>query len=76
MLSLPLEGVDLSYETYGAGPAVVLIHGSGADRRTWGELPVALARGRRVVTYDRRGAGQSIAKPPPDYRRHVTTRSR
>jgi pimeloyl-ACP methyl ester carboxylesterase len=64
MPSLAVDGVNLRCENHGGGPTVVLIHGSGADTRAWGELPVVLARGRRVVTYDRCGAGRS-----PSHRR-------
>jgi pimeloyl-ACP methyl ester carboxylesterase len=52
--------IDLYYEDHGAGRPVVLIHGwplSGAswERQTW---PLVDA-GYRVITYDRRGFGNS-----------------
>jgi pimeloyl-ACP methyl ester carboxylesterase len=51
-------GVELAYEEEGTGPATVLVHGMGAPR--------ARLRGLagRVITYDRRGYGDSGAPQP------------
>jgi pimeloyl-ACP methyl ester carboxylesterase len=46
-------GVALAYEEEGEGPATVLVHGMGAPRLRVPGL------GGRVVTYDRRGYGES-----------------
>jgi pimeloyl-ACP methyl ester carboxylesterase len=52
--------IDLYYEDHGSGPPVVLIHGYPLSGRAWDkQLPVLLAAGRRVITYDRRGFGKS-----------------
>ncbi|MFI6390708.1 alpha/beta fold hydrolase [Nonomuraea sp. NPDC050547] len=52
--------VELYYEDQGAGRPVVLIHGYPLDGHSW-ELQTRelLAAGYRVITYDRRGFGQS-----------------
>ncbi|MFI9550724.1 alpha/beta fold hydrolase [Nonomuraea endophytica] len=52
--------VELYYEDQGAGQPVVLIHGYPLDGHSW-ELQTRelLAAGYRVITYDRRGFGQS-----------------
>jgi pimeloyl-ACP methyl ester carboxylesterase len=52
--------VELYYEDHGAGQPVVLIHGYPLDGNSW-ELQARelLAAGYRVLTYDRRGFGQS-----------------
>jgi non-heme chloroperoxidase len=52
--------IELYYEDHGSGPPVVLIHGWPLDSRSW-ELQghALLAAGHRVITYDRRGFGQS-----------------
>jgi len=52
--------VELYYEDQGAGQPVVLIHGYPLDGHSW-ELQTRelIAAGYRVVTYDRRGFGQS-----------------
>ena len=52
--------IDLYYEDHGAGPPVVLIHGYPLSSRAWDkQVPVLLEAGHRVITYDRRGFGQS-----------------
>lgn len=44
----------------GAGPLVVLVHGSATDHATWSiQLAGVLGQRVRVVAYDRRGAGRS-----------------
>ncbi|MGW0044225.1 alpha/beta fold hydrolase [Rhodococcus sp. NPDC003348] len=52
--------IDLYYEDHGSGQAVVLIHGYPLDGSSWEKQTRALLdAGYRVVTYDRRGFGQS-----------------
>jgi pimeloyl-ACP methyl ester carboxylesterase len=59
-----VRGVDIAYDVRGtAGDPVVLIHGSLVDHRTWDRVAPALATSMEVVTYDRRGYGQSATAP-------------
>jgi pimeloyl-ACP methyl ester carboxylesterase len=52
--------IELYYEDHGAGQPVVLIHGYPLDGHSWEHQTRALlAAGHRVITYDRRGFGQS-----------------
>jgi non-heme chloroperoxidase len=52
--------VELYYEDQGAGQPVVLIHGYPLDGHSWErQTRDLLAAGYRVITYDRRGFGQS-----------------
>jgi len=52
--------VELYYEDQGAGQPVVLIHGYPLDGHSWErQTRELLANGYRVITYDRRGFGQS-----------------
>lgn len=52
--------VDLYYEDYGSGSPIVLIHGYPLNGASWEkQVPVLLASGHRVITYDRRGFGKS-----------------
>jgi pimeloyl-ACP methyl ester carboxylesterase len=52
--------VELHYEDHGAGSPVVLIHGWPLSGRSWEkQVPALVGAGHRVVTYDRRGFGQS-----------------
>jgi non-heme chloroperoxidase len=60
-------GIELYYEDHGAGDAVVLIHGYPLSGASWEkQIPVLLATGHRVVTYDRRGFGKS-SQPTAGY---------
>ena len=59
--------IELFYEDIGYGPPVVLLHGWPFDHSMWEEQSYALASGGcRVITYDRRGFGQS-SKPVDGY---------
>ena len=52
--------INLYYEDHGAGRPVVLIHGWPLSGRSWEKQVTALVgAGHRVITYDRRGFGQS-----------------
>lgn len=52
--------IELYYEDQGAGQPVVLIHGYPLDGHSWErQTRELLAQGYRVITYDRRGFGQS-----------------
>ncbi|MEI2406053.1 alpha/beta fold hydrolase [Niallia taxi] len=52
--------IELHIEDVGAGKPVVLIHGWPLSGRSWEkQVPVLVEAGYRVITYDRRGFGQS-----------------
>src|SRR5260370_5269287 len=52
--------IEIYYEDHGAGQPVVLIHGYPLSGRAWDrQVPVLLDAGHPVITYDRRGFGQS-----------------
>src|SRR6266498_4786021 len=54
------EAIKLSYEDYGTGKPVVLIHGWPLSKEMWEyQLDALLNAGLRVITYDRRGFGKS-----------------
>jgi pimeloyl-ACP methyl ester carboxylesterase len=59
--------IELYYEDHGTGKPVVLIHGWPLSGRSWEkQVPVLLDAGYRVITYDRRGFGDS-SKPTFGY---------
>jgi non-heme chloroperoxidase len=59
--------IKIYYEDHGAGLPVVLIHGYPLSGRAWDkQVPVLLDAGYRVITYDRRGFGQS-SQPTSGY---------
>jgi non-heme chloroperoxidase len=61
------QSIDLYYEDHGTGKAVVLIHGWPLSGASWEKQVAALlTAGHRVITYDRRGFGQS-SKPSSGY---------
>ncbi|MDX6393383.1 MAG: non-heme chloroperoxidase [Streptosporangiaceae bacterium] len=52
--------IEIYYEDHGTGQPVVLIHGYPLNGRSWEKQErVLLQAGYRVITYDRRGFGQS-----------------
>jgi len=59
--------IDLYYEDHGQGKPVILIHGWPLSGRSWEkQIPALLDAGFRVITYDRRGFGES-SKPTSGY---------
>ncbi|MEU1897708.1 alpha/beta hydrolase [Nocardiopsis dassonvillei] len=59
--------IELHYEDQGSGQPVVLIHGYPLDGHSWEKQTAALLdAGYRVITYDRRGFGQS-SQPSTGY---------
>lgn len=62
------DGVVLRGEAAGEGPPVLLLHGLTATRRYVVHGSRALERaGRRVISYDARGHGESSPAPPDAY---------
>ena len=59
--------IELYYEDHGSGQPVVLIHGYPLSGASWEkQVPVLLNAGYRVITYDRRGFGNS-SQPTTGY---------
>ena len=53
------DGTPLAVQVTGDGPPLVLVHGSAADRSSWGLVEPLLAERYTVWAYDRRGRGGS-----------------
>ena len=63
--------VEIYYEDDGSGRPIVLIHGWPLSGRSWeNQVPALIDAGHRVVTYDRRGFGQS-SRPWDGYDYHT-----
>jgi len=59
--------IELYYEDHGAGSPIVMVHGWPLSGRSWErQVPVLVAGGHRIITYDRRGFGES-SKPISGY---------
>lgn len=60
--------IDLYYEDHGKGRPVVLVHGWPLSGSSWEKQTAALLEGgHRVITYDRRGFGQSSKPATSEY---------
>ncbi|QHW32734.1 alpha/beta hydrolase [Paenibacillus rhizovicinus] len=54
------QPIELFFEDLGEGKPVILIHGWPLSGRSWeNQVPALIEAGYRVITYDRRGFGQS-----------------
>jgi len=63
MPTLNRDGVNLHYETYGEGPAILLSHGYSATSEMWRGQIEALSRRHQLIVWDMRGHGQSDYPP-------------
>lgn len=73
----PANGIELTYETFGEGPTIVLIMGIASQMVLWDEVfcQRLAARGFRVVRFDHRDIGLSTkldAAGLPDLPRLIT----
>lgn len=59
------DGTCIGYQSVGAGPPLLLVHGSTGTRARWSSVMPALARRYTVHAMDRRGRGLSIPEVEP-----------
>jgi pimeloyl-ACP methyl ester carboxylesterase/quercetin dioxygenase-like cupin family protein len=52
--TLSVNGQQLTYVEYGSGEPLVLVHGNGADLRSWSKQIDEFAKHYRVIAYSRR----------------------
>jgi pimeloyl-ACP methyl ester carboxylesterase len=62
---------QLHHTVSGAGPPLLLIHGTGGDGDVWLPSLPRLARRHRVIAYDRRAFGRSTGPPHVGPRAHA-----
>ena len=66
------DGTIIAYQSYGDGPAVVIVGGATNRKDDWVELAQALGEaGLTGVTYDRRGRGDSSDTTPYAVEREI-----
>ena len=60
------DGARIWYASYGAGPAVVLLHGGLGHSGNWGnQVPALVAAGYQAIVLDTRGHGRSTRDERP-----------
>ena len=60
------EGAQIWYNSFGAGPAVLLLHGGLGHSGNWGyQIPALLENGYRTILIDTRGHGRSTRDTRP-----------
>jgi pimeloyl-ACP methyl ester carboxylesterase len=66
------DGTSIAYDVFGSGPGLILVAGAMTDRSYYVPLAGALAAaGFKVVTYDRRGRGDSSDTAPYAIEREI-----
>jgi|SRR5579875_80707 len=60
---VPIDGIDLYYETHGEGPAILFAHGVGGNHLSWWQQVPHFAPQYRCVTFDHRAFGLSRDLP-------------
>lgn len=63
--AMKTEDGTLNFEVSGTGPPLVLVHGVGADLRSWDGVCDALERDFTLIRPDLRGHGRSAPIEPP-----------
>ena len=65
------DGTAIAFDRVGEGPPIVLVLGAFNDRATGAPLVAVLQDRFSIVTYDRRGRGDSGDTPPYAVEREV-----
>ncbi|MBA3678168.1 MAG: alpha/beta hydrolase [Sphingosinicella sp.] len=65
------DGTQLAYDRVGSGPPVILVGGALSDRNGSAKLAQLLAPHFTVISYDRRGRGDSGDTPPYSVDREI-----
>lgn len=63
---LDRDGVNISFDVHGSGPALLLTHGYSATSEMWSGQVDALAADHTLITWDMRGHGRSDSPPDAD----------
>ena len=71
MPRVAVAGGSLHWEAHGAGPPLVLVHGSGGSALSWWQQVPRYAHRYRVITYDVFGFGRSTGDPAARHPRRL-----
>ena len=63
MSSAKINGIDLHYQCYGEGDAIVFAHGAGGNLLSWWQQIPFFSQRYQCVTFDHRGFGHSLDEP-------------
>ena len=63
MPRVPINGIQLDYQDYGEGEAIVFCHGAGGNLLSWWQQIPYFSAGYRCITFSHRGFGQSYDSP-------------
>ncbi len=63
MSSARINGIDLHYQSYGEGDAIIFAHGAGGNLLSWWQQIPFFSQRYRCVTFDHRGFGHSLDAP-------------
>ena len=63
MPMLPVPGAEITYESTGAGPALIMAHGLGGNQLSWWQQVPAFMDRYRCVTFAHRGFAPSTIEP-------------
>jgi pimeloyl-ACP methyl ester carboxylesterase len=67
------NGLDIFYEARGHGEAILLIAGFGCDLSIWSQVVPHLSSGHRVIVFDNRGMGRTVAPDGPSSIRQMAS---
>jgi pimeloyl-ACP methyl ester carboxylesterase len=65
MPTIDRDGVEIYYESHGAGPPILLSHGYAATCRMWDGEIAAFRHDHRIIAWDMRGHGSSADPTDP-----------
>lgn len=65
MKTIIANGIRMAYSEQGAGPPLLCIAGLSATHEFWAPVRPAIARHRRMILFDNRGAGQTGSPDEP-----------
>ncbi len=65
------DGAVIGLGAAGVGPSVLLVHGTGASRKSWAKVAPLLQSRFRTYAMDRRGRGESTDKATYSFQREV-----